>query len=62
MSPHPKEKENIPSVNNISDALKTTTKDIETNLPVKIIDAGLTTLLVPMKSFDSIINLKPDLN
>ncbi|MCP4178893.1 MAG: PhzF family phenazine biosynthesis protein [bacterium] len=61
MSPTPKEKENIPLVNNIASVFKIAEEEIETNLPIKVINAGLTTLLLPIKSLHTIINLTPDI-
>lgn len=61
MSPSPEEKENIQSIGSIAAALKIKKEEIETRFPVKVINAGLTTLIVPIKSLDSIIRITPDI-
>ncbi len=61
MSPSPEEKEIIQSIGSIAAALKIKKEEIETSLPVKAINAGLTTLIVPIKSLDSIIRITPDI-
>ena len=61
MSPSPEEKENIPAISNIVAALNIKKEEIETRLPVKAINAGLTTLIVPVKSLDAIIKITPDI-
>ncbi len=61
MSPSPEEKEIIQSIGSIAAALKIKKEEIETRFPVKAINAGLTTLIVPIKSLDSIIRITPDI-
>ncbi len=41
--------------------MKIKKEEIETRFPVKAINAGLTTLIVPIKSLDSIIRITPDI-
>ncbi len=60
MSPLPEEKTEIPPLNTISFKLKISAADINLNWPVKIINAGLTTLIVPIKTLESILNISPD--
>ena len=62
MSPVPKE--HIVKLNNkdIASNLNISPDNINNDFPIKLIDAGLKTLIVPIKTLDSIINLKPDLH
>ena len=62
MSPVPKE--HIVKLNNkdIASNLNISPDNINNDFPIKLIDAGLKTLIVPIKTLDSIINIKPDLN
>lgn len=62
MSPLPNEQINIPDINSIASNLKINPEIIDMNLPIKIINAGLATLILPIKSLDSIIEINPDLN
>jgi len=62
MSPPPIEQKNTLTAKNLATALKINTEDIEPKLPVKIVNAGLTTLIIPIKSLDIIINISPDLD
>ncbi len=62
MSPLPKEKENIPAISNIAAALNIKKEEIETRFSVKAINAGLTTLIVPIKSLDAIIKITPNID
>jgi len=61
MSPEPVEKERVPDVQNLADKLKIKTDEIENGYPISVINAGLSTLLVPIKSLQSILNISPDL-
>ncbi len=62
MSPCPTIKEIIPDLQVISQKLKIDKSEINTNLPISIINAGLTTLIVPIKNLDSILSIKPELD
>jgi len=62
MSPVPEEKDNVPTINTIAASLNIKKEEIETKFPVKSINAGLTTLIVPIKSLDNIVNVNPDIN
>jgi PhzF family phenazine biosynthesis protein len=61
MSPLPENKEKISSINKIAAALKIDESEINNKLPIKIINAGLTTLIIPIKSLDNILNIAPNL-
>ena len=60
MAPEPEYLEFNLSILLISKILRTGISDIDDSLPVKIIDAGLRTLLVPMKTLSCCLNLFPD--
>ncbi len=62
MSPEPVENQNVPDVTEIASKLRINTSDINANLPVSIVNAGLETLIVPIASLDSILAIQPDLN
>ena len=62
MSPVPKEQFIIPMLKDIAFNLNIEPGIINKDLPIKIINAGLRTLLIPIKSFDAIIKITPDLN
>jgi PhzF family phenazine biosynthesis protein len=61
MSPEPVYKEIELNLQLLADKLKIDKDEIETNLPISVINAGLSTLLVPIKTLDSILNISPDL-
>jgi PhzF family phenazine biosynthesis protein len=58
-SPKPVEIECNLSYLTVSEALEIDIDHIETALPLKIINAGLSTLIVPVASLEAIINLAP---
>ncbi len=60
MSPLPEEKIKIPVLDTISSKLKIPVADINPAWPVKIINAGLTTLIVPIKTLECTLNILPD--
>ncbi len=60
MSPEPIAKETILDIRDIAAKLKIKTEDVETGLPISIINAGLTTLIVPIKTLSTILNISPD--
>jgi PhzF family phenazine biosynthesis protein len=62
MSPEPIEKETIPKISEIASRLKMDSSEIGSDYPISIINAGLTTLIVPIKDLSSILNIAPDLN
>jgi len=62
MSPLPEEKNDVPAKSEIATALKIESEKINSGLPVKVINAGLTTLIVPITSIDVILNISPDLS
>jgi PhzF family phenazine biosynthesis protein len=45
---------------NISGPLGITPADIDPSLPIRVIDAGLRTLLVPIKTLEVILSMRPD--
>jgi PhzF family phenazine biosynthesis protein len=61
MSPEPVEKETLPNTRDIADNLKINFNEIDPRFPITIINAGLSTLIVPIKSLDSILAISPDL-
>ncbi len=61
MSPIPVLKHSIPDFNEISKKLKIAPLNIASNLPISIINAGLTTLIVPITDLDVILRIQPDL-
>jgi PhzF family phenazine biosynthesis protein len=62
MSPEPEEKQISLNLCDIADSLKIRPDEIDTAYPVSIINAGLTTLLVPIKMLKSILDISPDLD
>lgn len=62
MSPEPVEKTILPETLEIADNLGLNLNEIDTNFPIRIINAGLSTLIVPIKSLDSILSISPDLD
>ncbi len=43
-------------------ALRTGTGSLDTDLPVEVVNAGLETLIVPVRSLDAVLSLAPDLH
>jgi PhzF family phenazine biosynthesis protein len=60
MSPKPEEKPVLPSLSEIAKNLKINENEIDTHFPISCINAGLTTLIVPIKSLNSILKIFPD--
>jgi PhzF family phenazine biosynthesis protein len=60
MSPEPIAKETIPDIRDIAAKLKIKTENVEAGFPISIINAGLTTLIVPIKTLNTILNISPD--
>jgi PhzF family phenazine biosynthesis protein len=61
MSPVPFKKNVSVSSVEIARNLKTGTEVIDSTFPVSVINAGLTTLLVPVKNLDSVLKINPDI-
>jgi len=61
MAPIPEEKGNTPTIDAIAASLNIEKEEIETKLPIKSINAGLTTLIVPIKSLNHILKINPDI-
>ncbi len=59
-APLPIDKLHTPHLDNIVENLQIEINEINTDLPVSIINAGLTTLLIPIKNLDSILSISPD--
>lgn len=60
MSPSPKYYQFSPSIQEIASALSIEKNEINTDYPVKIINAGLITLLVPIRSLETVLQMNPD--
>jgi PhzF family phenazine biosynthesis protein len=45
----------------VANALNTRVEDVESSLPIQLVNGGLETLIVPMKGLDSILSVVPDL-
>lgn len=61
MSPEPFEKHTVPSIQTIANKLKIMIDEIDTTKPVSIINAGLSTLIVPIKTLNSTLEIGPNL-
>jgi PhzF family phenazine biosynthesis protein len=62
MSPIPEVKKEIPDIGKISAGLKIQVNEIDMSMPIKIINAGLWTLIVPIKTLKSILSIFPDID
>ena len=60
MSPEPETKQPFPEINDIAENLKINIDEIDLLRPVEIINAGLTTLLVPVNTLETILKISPD--
>lgn len=60
-SPEPFENETIPALTDIATNLNINPNLIDRKLPISIINAGLSTLLVPIINLESILSISPDL-
>lgn len=60
-APEPFEKTLLPDVKELAENLRIKVDEIDTDYPVSIINAGLTTLLVPIKTLKSILDITPDI-
>ena len=61
LSPEPYEVHTLPNVKEIADNLGISVSEICENRPISIINAGLTTLIVPIWTLPSILNIAPQL-
>lgn len=61
MSPKPEEKEVSLNVRELADKLKIREQDINGDLPISVINAGLSTLIVPITDLESILSISPNL-
>jgi PhzF family phenazine biosynthesis protein len=61
MSPTPVFKDSNLDISELSQKLRVDKSDINASLPISIINAGLTTLIVPIKDLESILRIKPEL-
>jgi PhzF family phenazine biosynthesis protein len=61
MSPEPIEKDLSLKTKDIASKLRIKKTEIATAFPVSIINAGLSTLIIPIKDLQSILNIAPDL-
>lgn len=59
MSPEPVEKDVIPTVEEIAANLKIRSSEIDGDFPIRVINAGLSTLIVPIKDITSILGITP---
>ncbi len=62
MSPDPVENNNVPDISEIAAKLRINESEINSRLPITIINAGLETLVVPISTLDSILGIQPDLD
>src|SRR4030042_747234 len=62
MSPEPVEVHVVPGIQEVADKLKINSGSINADLPISIINAGLTTLIVPIKTLNAILGISPDFN
>lgn len=60
MSPIPIYNDTIPDISELAQNLKIDKSDIHTLYPISIVNAGLTTLIVPIKDLDTIIGIQPN--
>lgn len=61
LSPVPEYNEKIPDLKEIAKNLGIRGSSLDRNLPVKMINAGLATLIVPVLSLEEILEIRPDL-
>ncbi len=62
MSPSPVINDSIPDIRLLAQKLKTDLPHLNTDLPISIINAGLTTLIVPVKDLESVLSINPELD
>ena len=61
MSPVPEHKKILIDSAELEKQLKLTLGEVDTQRPISVINAGLTTLIVPIVSLEAIIKIKPDM-
>ncbi len=61
LSPVPVKISPVPQKEDICEYLRISKSEINSNLPIEIINAGLNTLIVPINSLDSILGIAPSL-
>jgi len=61
LSPEPFEKTILPDISDLATSLKIKVDFINMDFPISIINAGLSTLIVPIKSLKSILAISPEL-
>lgn len=59
-APEPQFDEHQPDKNIVANALDIPSKELHNDLPIRKVNGGLWTLIVPIKNVDTIINLEPD--
>ncbi|MBN1396820.1 MAG: PhzF family phenazine biosynthesis protein [Bacteroidetes bacterium] len=62
MSPVPMYRKEIPGTAEIAASLRIPVSEIDNSMPVKLINAGLWTLIVPIKNSKTILSIFPDFN
>lgn len=62
LSPKPEFKNKTPRSEIIAQSLNIDVNNIDTDLPIKIINAGLNTLLVPITTLDAILSINPNID
>ncbi len=62
MSPGPKELTVKPGIDEIAAGMNISPGIIDRQLPVQIINAGLSTLILPIKTLEEIVGITPDIN
>jgi PhzF family phenazine biosynthesis protein len=60
MSPEPVEKQFIPHVQKLAGKLKISPDEMDGTCPISVINAGLSTLIVPIRTLHSILSISPN--
>lgn len=60
-APQPFERMQLPDINYLTESLNIQSDEINPHFPISIINAGLTTLLVPIKRLEAILNITPNI-
>lgn len=61
MSPIPKVNDEFPPKSEIAENLNISIGEMDESLPIALVNAGLSTLIVPIRNLSSILKIKPDL-
>ena len=61
MAPQPFETHSLPDIGEIAEKLKLDIDEIDKNFPIAIINAGLSTLIVPIKTLNTTLKILPNL-